>query len=63
MVSGSQFARVLAVVTVRGTREYQGWLGELATFDRRTMTRLVDRDVEHYAEAIGFKKQLPGCVP
>jgi len=48
---------------VRVTREYREWLEDVASYDRRTMAGLVDAAVQHYAQAIGFKKPPPERVP
>ena len=48
---------------VKMTREYQDWLGALASFDRCTMAGLFDRAVASYAKQIGFNGRPPERVP
>ena len=48
---------------VRMTREYQDWLGALASFDRCTMAGLFDRAVASYAKEIGYDGRPPERIP
>jgi hypothetical protein len=43
----------------RMRQEYADWLEQLASFDRSTISSLLDRAVAHYAKSIGFSKEAP----
>lgn len=47
------------IVQVRGTDEYKTWAEDLAKFDNRSLSSLVERALRRYAIEIGFKREAP----
>jgi hypothetical protein len=70
MTSGATMARpkrakgksdpdAMTTRALRMRQEYADWLEELATFDRSTVSALIDRALAHYGKAVGFAKEAP----
>lgn len=47
------------IVNLRGSEEFKAWLQELATFDRQSVSGLVERALVHYGRSVGFDKAPP----
>jgi hypothetical protein len=41
---------------LRGSDEWKAWVEDFAHSDRATVTEVIDRALEHYAEKRGFKR-------
>ena len=47
------------IVNLRGSEEFKAWLQELASYDRQSVSGLVERALVHYGRAVGFDKPAP----
>jgi hypothetical protein len=54
-----EWAKKPLILNLRGSEEFKAWVQELASFDRQSMSSLVERALVHYGRAAGFKKEAP----
>jgi hypothetical protein len=47
------------ILNLRGSEEFKTWIQGLATFDRQSVSGLVERALVHYGRAIGYKPEAP----
>ena len=47
------------IVNLRGSEDFKVWIQDLATYDRQSVSGLVERALVHYGRAIGFKVEPP----